>query len=68
MKISKLVQQHIKQIFDHCEKVDPDEIHRLLDRNYSKTTFERVHEDVNQEPFLGLLEKAPLSRSRSRIR
>ncbi|MBI4249468.1 MAG: HNH endonuclease [Elusimicrobia bacterium] len=39
MKIGRLVKQHIKQIFSHCDNVDHDEINSLLDPKYSKNTF-----------------------------
>lgn len=39
MKIGKLVKQHIKQIFFHCDNVEHDEIFSLLDPKYSKDKF-----------------------------
>ena len=39
MKIGKFVKQHLKQIFDYCEKVDVEELESLLDATYSKLTF-----------------------------
>lgn len=39
MKIGKLVKQHIKQIFFHCDNVESDEIYSLLNLEYSKSMF-----------------------------
>ena len=39
MKIGKLVKQHIKQIFFHCDNVAHDEIYSLFDPKYSKKMF-----------------------------
>ena len=39
MKIGKLVRQHIKQIFFHCDDVEHGEIYFLLDPKYSKEMF-----------------------------
>ena len=39
MKIGKLVKQHIRQIFFHCDNVEHEEIYSLLDPKYSKNTF-----------------------------
>lgn len=39
MKVGKLVQKHIRQIFFYCDNVEHDEINSLLDPKFSKNTF-----------------------------
>jgi 5-methylcytosine-specific restriction endonuclease McrA len=39
MRIGKLVKQHIKQIFFHCDNVEHDEISSLLDPTFSNNIF-----------------------------
>ena len=39
IKIGRLVQANIKQIFHYCETVNHNEFEKLCDLNYSKTTF-----------------------------
>lgn len=40
MKIGRLVQHYIPEIFAYCEKVDHDEFQRLCDRTYAKRTLD----------------------------
>jgi len=40
MKIGKLVKAHIKKIFQFCEAEDHSELARLMDKDYSKNTFD----------------------------
>ena len=39
MKIGELVKTYIEQIFEFCEKNDPKELKHLMDKEYSKSTF-----------------------------
>ena len=39
MRIGKLVIHHIEKIFRYCEDVDPSELKRLTNRDYSNETF-----------------------------
>jgi len=39
MKIGELVKAHLKGIFDYCETLDHTELARLMERRFSKTTF-----------------------------
>jgi 5-methylcytosine-specific restriction endonuclease McrA len=39
MKIGELVKAHLKGIFHYCETVDHAELGRLMERTFSKTTF-----------------------------
>lgn len=39
MKIGKFVKYHIKKIFQYCDTVEHDELCRLMDKKYSKSTF-----------------------------
>ena len=39
MKIAELVKKYTKTIFDYCEQMNPGELNNLLDRDYSKKTF-----------------------------
>jgi 5-methylcytosine-specific restriction endonuclease McrA len=40
MKIGKLVKTHIKKVFQFCETEDHCELTRLMDKGYSKKTFD----------------------------
>ena len=40
MKIGNLVKAHIEGIFKHCEITDHSELDRLMDKSYSKKTFD----------------------------
>lgn len=40
MKISQLVQLHIKKIFHYCDTVNHNELLNLMDDKYSKKTFD----------------------------
>ncbi len=40
MKIGRLVKAHIKKIFQFCETEDHSELSRLMDKGYSKSTFD----------------------------
>ncbi len=51
MKIGKIVQRHIREIFEYCEAHDADEFNRLQDILYSKKTF-----DINY-PFCSAVKK-----------
>lgn len=39
MKIGEFVKQHLRDIFEHCDSVEHDEINLLLDPQYSKRRF-----------------------------
>lgn len=40
MKIGQLVKAHVKEIFRYCEITDHGELDRLIDKKYSKNTFD----------------------------
>ena len=40
MKIAELVKAHIKEILSYCDNINHNELDRLLDKDYSKNTFD----------------------------
>jgi 5-methylcytosine-specific restriction endonuclease McrA len=58
MKIGELVKAHIKKIFRYCDTVDHGELIRLMDKTYSKNTF-----DINF-PFCTEMSQIPREQSK----